>query len=97
MAELFGYRTDSCAQATAARRNDERRAGGVAGSRHTPLHELGERLDEVPESEVWVYCGSGYRPSIAASALDRPGRRVVLIDDDGYDSARKAGLDTENP
>ena len=30
-----------------------------------------DRLDEVPEGEVWVYCGSGYRASIAASILDR--------------------------
>ncbi|MGW0230408.1 MBL fold metallo-hydrolase [Actinopolymorpha singaporensis] len=79
-----------------ARRNDERRAGGVGGSQHIPLHELGDRLDEVPDGEVWVYCGSGYRASIAASVLDRPGRQVVLIND-SYDSARKAGLDTKNP
>ena len=76
-----------------ARRNNERAAGGVAGSQHIPLHELGDRIDEVPDGEVWVYCGSGYRASIAASVLDRPGRRVVLIDD-SYDSARNAGLES---
>ncbi len=75
-----------------ARRNDERIQGGVQGSQHIPLHELGDRIDEVPENEVWVYCGSGYRASIAASVLDRPGRQVVLIND-SYDSARKAGLE----
>ena len=31
-----------------ARRNDERAAGYVAGSRHIPLHELLDRVDEVP-------------------------------------------------
>ncbi|MDQ4008836.1 MAG: MBL fold metallo-hydrolase, partial [Actinomycetota bacterium] len=75
-----------------ARRNDERIQGGVQGSQHIPVHELGDRIDEVPEDEVWVYCGSGYRASIAASVLDRPGRQVVLIND-SYDSARKAGLE----
>ncbi len=75
-----------------ARRNDERARGGVTGSQHIPLHELGERIDEVPEGEVWVYCGSGYRASIAASVLDRPGRQVVLIND-AYDSAKEAGLE----
>jgi hydroxyacylglutathione hydrolase len=31
---------------------------------------------------VWVHCATGYRASIAASMLDRAGRRVVLVDDD---------------
>jgi glyoxylase-like metal-dependent hydrolase (beta-lactamase superfamily II)/rhodanese-related sulfurtransferase len=75
-----------------ARRNDERADGFVRGSQHIPLHELGDRIDEVPQGEVWVYCGSGYRASIAASVLDRPGRSVVLINDD-YESAGKAGLE----
>ncbi|SOC48943.1 Glyoxylase, beta-lactamase superfamily II [Blastococcus aggregatus] len=75
-----------------ARRNDERANGFVRGSQHIPLHELADRLDEVPQGEVWVYCGSGYRASIAASVLDRPGRSVVLVDD-SYESAGKAGLE----
>jgi len=79
-----------------ARRNDERAAGYVAGSQHIPLHELADRLDEVPEGEVWVYCGSGYRASVAASILDRPGRQIVLIND-GYDNAVAAALEDERP
>jgi hydroxyacylglutathione hydrolase len=75
-----------------ARRDDERADGFVRGSQHIPLHELGDRLDEVPQGEVWVYCGSGYRASIAASVLDRPGRSVVLVSD-SYESAGKAGLE----
>ena len=77
-----------------ARRNDERAAGYVAGSQHIPLHELLDRLDEVPQGEVWVYCGSGYRASVAASILDRPNRQIVLINDD-YDNAVAAGLEDE--
>lgn len=73
------------------RRNDERAAGGVRGSLHVPIHELADRLDEVPGGEVWVHCASGYRASIAASILDRPGRRVVLVDDD-FEKARPLGL-----
>jgi hydroxyacylglutathione hydrolase len=79
-----------------ARRDDERATGGVGGSIHIPIHELAERVDEVPEGEVWVYCGSGYRASIAASILDRPGRDVVLVDD-SYAQAGDAGLHTEQP
>ena len=79
-------------QVVDARRNDERAQGYVRGSRHIPLHQLHDRLDEVPEGEVWVYCGSSYRASIAASVLDRPGQQVVLIND-SYDGAGKAGLE----
>ena len=79
-----------------ARRDDERAGGGVHGSIHIPIHQLPDRLDEVPEGEVWVYCGSGYRASIAASLLDRPGRDLVLVDDD-YAHAADAGLHTEQP
>jgi rhodanese-related sulfurtransferase len=78
------------------RRADERARGGVAGSRHVPLHELADRLDDVPTGEVWVYCGSGYRASIAASILDRAGRDVVLVDD-SYASAQAAGLEVRTP
>jgi hydroxyacylglutathione hydrolase len=75
-----------------ARRNDERAAGHVAGSQHIPLHELAGRIEEVPDGELWVYCGSGYRAAIAASVLDRPGRELVLIND-SYDAAKAAGLE----
>jgi len=74
------------------RRDDERAQGWVRGSQHIPLHELVARIDEVPQDTVWVYCGSGYRSSIAASALDRPGRHLVLIND-AYDAAADAGLE----
>ncbi|MEP6979597.1 MAG: MBL fold metallo-hydrolase [Nakamurella sp.] len=78
-----------------SRRNDERAKGHVRGSRHIPLHELRDRLDEVPTGEVWVYCGSGYRASIAASMLDQPGRELVLISD-SYDKAATAGIETHD-
>jgi hydroxyacylglutathione hydrolase len=63
-----------------ARRDDERAGGGVRGSRHIPVHELTDRLDELPAGDVWIYCGSGYRAAIAASLLARAGRRPVLVD-----------------
>ncbi|WP_281424850.1 hypothetical protein [Pseudonocardia nigra] len=39
-----------------------------------------------------MYCGSGYRASVAASVLDGPDRDLVLVDD-AYDSARDLGLE----
>jgi len=78
-----------------ARRNDERASGGVRGSQHIRIHELPARIDEVPDGEVWVYCGSGYRAAIAASMLARAGRTPVLVDgsyDDPEHGAAAAGL-----
>lgn len=74
-----------------ARRNGEREAGYIKGSVHIPLHELEERIDEVRDGEVWVYCGSGYRGSIAASILDKPGLAVTVVND-SFDNAKAARL-----
>lgn len=64
------------------RRHDERERLAAPGSQHIPIHELERRMHEVPaDREVWVHCASGYRSSIAASLLERGGRRPVLLDD----------------
>ncbi|GAA1435966.1 MBL fold metallo-hydrolase [Microlunatus lacustris] len=95
-AGLAARKQEGSVQVLDARRNDERAAGHVSGSMHIPLHQLADRLDEVPQGELWVYCGSGYRASIAASILDRPGREVVLVND-AYDTAKDARLEDEQP
>lgn len=59
----------------------------VAGAINVPLHELLDRLDDVPPGTVAVHCQSGYRASIAASLLDRSGHDVILIDDDAANAA----------
>jgi len=82
-----------------ARREDERAGGGVRGSLHIPIHDLPGRLDEVPAGDVWVYCGSGYRASIAASMLARAGRRPVLVNGgygDPVTGAAAVGLHTDS-
>lgn len=64
----------------------------IPGACNIPLHELMERIQEVPQGpEIWVHCGSGYRASIAASLLDKNGRTPVLIDD-GFQQAKDTGL-----
>ncbi|HET9076240.1 MAG TPA: MBL fold metallo-hydrolase [Acidimicrobiales bacterium] len=63
----------------------------IAGAVHIPLHDLLDRLGEIPEGEVWVHCRSGYRASLAAAVLAREGRTVVAVDDE-FDNARGAGL-----
>ena len=70
-----------------ARRTLEWDDGHLPMAIHIPLHEIEQRLREVPDTEIWVHCASGYRASIAASLLARAGRRVVLVDDEFDDNA----------
>lgn len=68
----------------------------VRGAVNVALHELPERMDELPEDrELWIHCASGYRASIAAALLDRQRRRVVLIDDN-YDNAEKLDITSDS-
>jgi hydroxyacylglutathione hydrolase len=76
------------------RRPDEWDDAHIAGAVHVPFYELEERMDEVPDAEVWVHCVSGFRAAIAASLLDRAGTRVVLIDE-AWEQASEAGADIE--
>ncbi|MFQ6144262.1 rhodanese-like domain-containing protein [Streptomyces seoulensis] len=73
------------------RRDSERAGGHIAGSVHIPVHEVRQRLGEVPAGTVWVHCAGGARAAIAASLLDAAGRDVVAVDD-GFDAAADAGL-----
>ena len=69
------------------RRQGEWCTAHVDGAVHLPLHDLPGHTDKVPDGEVWVHCGSGYRAAIAASMLVAAGREVVLIDDDWGNAA----------
>ena len=87
---------EGAVQVVDTRRDEESAAGHVDGAIHIPLHQLADRLDEVGPGDVWVYCGSGYRASVAASVLDRPGRDVILVND-SYANAQAAGLEGGRP
>lgn len=62
------------------RRKDEFAASHLAGAINVPLHELLDRLGELPAGRLWVHCTTGYRAGVAASLLQRAGRDVVQID-----------------
>ena len=96
-AALARHRRDTCEPALIldVRRDDEWRDGHIEGAVHVPLPDLDQRLAEVPAGPLWVHCASGFRASIAASLLARAGRDVVLVDDD-FPSAARAGLDITN-
>lgn len=58
---------------------------GVPDAQRIFVGDLGGRTDEVAAvgretgGEIWVYCASGYRASLAASLLDRAGVAVRLV------------------
>ena len=74
------------------RQDDERAESAIPGSLHVPIHEVLDRMDELPDDEtLWVHCMSGFRASIATSLLHRAGYDVVLVDDD-FSKASELGL-----
>ncbi len=73
------------------RRQSEWDSGHIDGAQHIPLHELADRLDEIPDTPVFVHCASGYRASIAGSLLDRSGKTVTVVSGD-FAEAERAGL-----
>jgi hydroxyacylglutathione hydrolase len=92
-ADLASLDAEARARATVldTRRDDERRSGAIPGSMHIPLHQLLNRLEEVPDAPLWIHCASGFRASIASSLLSRAGHDVTHIDD-SYDQADELGL-----
>ncbi|WP_068265058.1 MBL fold metallo-hydrolase [Janibacter limosus] len=63
----------------------------IEGAQNVPIGELLERIEEIPQRELWIHCGSGYRASIAASVLAAHDHQVVLVDD-AFGNAGDAGL-----
>ena len=78
------------------RRADEHDAARIAGAVNVPIHELPQRLADVPAGEVWVHCAGGYRASVAASFLSAAGRTLVAVDD-SFDNAELVGLHLVGP
>ncbi|CUR59854.1 Metallo-beta-lactamase superfamily protein [metagenome] len=78
------------------RRADEHDKARIAGAVNVPIHELPQRLADVPAGEVWVHCAGGYRASVAASFLSAAGIKLVAVDD-SFDNAEKVGLHLVGP
>ncbi len=74
------------------RRVGEWRESHIEGAVNIPIHQLLNRVAEVPAGEVWVHCGAGYRASVAASILTAHGTHVVTVDDSYAERAPASGL-----
>lgn len=87
------FSDETSAQVVDVRNQNEHNESHLKGAVNIPLHELPDRIGELPRDKtLWVHCQSGYRASIAASLIDRTGRDTILINDD-YDNAKKELLD----
>ena len=75
-------------------RSEAEHAGGnIAGALNIPLAHLDERSGEIPvDRPVAVHCEEGYRSAIAASLLQKLGRRDVHDLVGGYKAWRAAKL-----
>jgi hydroxyacylglutathione hydrolase len=70
-------------------------AGHIRGARHIPGAKLLERMSEIPRSRtVATVCSSGYRSTVAASALQREGYTSVVSLAGGMPAWRAAGFET---
>ncbi|MFP4002228.1 MAG: MBL fold metallo-hydrolase [Alphaproteobacteria bacterium] len=78
------------------RQPGEWNAGHVPGANHIPGGELIDRHGEVPRGRpVAVYCGSGYRSSVAASLLKAEGHEEVYNVLGGFQAWTRRDLPTE--
>lgn len=74
----------------------EWQAGHIPEAHHLSGGDLPAHLDAVPEDRpVAVYCGSGYRSSVAASLLRRNGYREVYNVTGGFSAWRTERLPVE--
>jgi glyoxylase-like metal-dependent hydrolase (beta-lactamase superfamily II)/rhodanese-related sulfurtransferase len=77
-----------------ARRNSERHASHIQGTQHIPLHELRNRVAELPqEKEIWVHCAGAYRASVSLGILESAGYKAVLINESYEQCLSVPGLD----
>lgn len=80
---------DPSVQLVDVRNAAEAADGAIAGATHVPLAQLMARMSELdPEAPTIVYCASGFRSSIAASAMRAHGFRDVSDLLGGYDAWR---------
>src|SRR5258705_10642144 len=74
----------------------EWKKGQVSGARHIFLTELRKRIDELDRAKsTAVYCGSGYRASLATSILKPEGFNELWNVPGSWEAWKKAGFPVE--
>jgi hydroxyacylglutathione hydrolase len=73
------------------RAESEWRREAIASSVNIPLERLGDRIAEIPEDPVVLYCRTGERASTASSILEQAGRLNILTLVGGIESWKASG------
>ncbi len=77
--ELAGEIEAGAVRVLDVREASEWRSGHIAGALHIPGGALPRRLDDVPDDRpLAVVCAGGYRSTVAASLLERAGRKRLI-------------------
>src|SRR4029077_5217369 len=86
----------SSLQVVDVRSPGEWKRGRVPGAHHIFLPELPNRMNELdPNKPTVIYCGSGYRASIATSILKRHGFNELWNVPGSWEAWKKAKLPVE--
>ena len=86
----------SSLQVVDVRSPGEWKKGHVPGARHIFVPELAKRMSELDRGKpIAVYCGSGYRASIATSILKRQGFKELWNVPGSWEAWKKAKLPVE--
>ena len=86
----------SSLQVVDVRSPGEWKKGHVPGAHHIFVPELGTRVGELdPKKPAAVYCGSGYRASIATSILKQQGFNELWNVPGSWEAWKKAKLPIE--
>jgi hydroxyacylglutathione hydrolase len=73
---------------------DEFESGHSPGAMHVFLPSLPQRIREIPTGRpIAVYCGTGYRASLAASLLQKAGLKDVATIPGNFQAWQRAGYE----
>ncbi|MHA6793842.1 MBL fold metallo-hydrolase [Pseudonocardia bannensis] len=78
------------------RRDPERATAFIPGSAHVPIHQVLDRIAEIPDGPLWVHCAGGYRAGIVAALLRTRGWDVTAVDD-AFAHAADSGVRLTTP
>ena len=84
--DFEALRRDTAAKILDVRNPGEVEQGAIPGSLRITLAELSQRHAEVPAGPVLIHCASGWRSSVAASALRNLGHSDVTDLIGGYNA-----------
>lgn len=96
--ELNEHKDSSQLTILDVRSDGEYQNGFIPGAKHIYVPHLEENLEELePNNKIAVYCGTGYRASLAASILQKHGFENVINIPGSWKAWKNANLFVQSP